>query len=65
MTDYTHPDPAAPGWDDPDFCPFRGGRLTDPGAGVVDHLDAAETCRRRFVEWSKNIAGDVNGEWSG
>lgn len=65
MNVHDHPEPEAPGWDDPDFCPFCGARLADPGAGFLDHLEDAETCRRRFDEWRENVLEDVGGEWSG
>jgi hypothetical protein len=62
---HSHPASDSPNWDDPDFCPFCGARLTDGGAGFMDHIETADTCRERFDDWRENIAGDVGGEWSG
>jgi len=63
--EHTHPDEGAPNWDNPDFCPFCGAALADGGAGFMDHIEDADTCRERFETWRSNIAGDVGGEWSG
>lgn len=60
---HDHPNPSDSGWDNPDFCPFCGTELSDPGAGFIDHLETSETCRRRFKDWRENVAGDVSGEW--
>lgn len=62
---HDHPDADAPGWDNPDYCPFCGTELTDPGSGFMDHLEDAQTCRQRFEDWRENIAGDLGDEWSG
>jgi hypothetical protein len=62
---HDHPEPDAPSWDNPDFCPFCGTELTDGGAGFMDHIEAADTCKQRFEDWRENIAGDVGGEWGG
>jgi hypothetical protein len=50
---------------DPDYCPFCGTRLTDAGAGFVDHTEESEPCRQRFEDWKANVADDVGGEWDG
>lgn len=65
MTSHSHPPRDGPGWDDPDFCPFCGERLTDAGAGFMSHVDESSTCRERFDAWRENVADDVGGEWSG
>jgi hypothetical protein len=59
------PDPEDVDWDDPDPCPFWGGRLRDGGAGFVDHAEASPECMERFEEWRANVADDVAPEWSG
>ncbi|MDG5774892.1 hypothetical protein VB773_15540 [Haloarculaceae archaeon H-GB2-1] len=65
MSSHDHPAEASPEWDTPDFCPFCGTELTDLGAGFVDHLEDAPTCRTRFESWRENVAEDVGGEWGG
>ncbi|WP_340100092.1 DUF7501 family protein [Salinibaculum salinum] len=62
---HDHPDPSTDDWANPDFCPFCGTRLTDPGAGFIDHLDESESCRERFADWREHIADDIGSEWSG
>jgi hypothetical protein len=59
------PDPEDVDWDDPDACPFCGERLTDGGAGFVDHAEANPECMARFEDWRENVADDVGAEWSG
>ncbi|WP_349770077.1 DUF7501 family protein [Halobaculum limi] len=65
MPDHAHPSRDAPGWDDPDFCPFCGTRLADPGSGFIDHLGVAPECRDRFDAWREHVTGDIGGEWGG
>ncbi|MFB6171194.1 MAG: hypothetical protein ABEJ23_01585 [Haloarculaceae archaeon] len=65
MTDHEHPPRDSPDWDRPDFCPFCGAELADGGAGFVDHVADAPTCRERFEAWREQVGGDVGGEWSG
>jgi len=62
---HDHPDPGDSDWDNADFCPFCGAELVDLGAGFIDHIDDADTCRERFEDWRENIAGDIGGEWGG
>jgi hypothetical protein len=65
MTADPHPPRDSDRWDNPDYCPFCGSELTDPGAGFIDHLDSAPTCGARFDEWLDAIRDDMGGEWSG
>ncbi|WP_255151383.1 DUF7501 family protein [Halorarius halobius] len=58
-------DPDAPAWDDPDYCPFCGTRLTSGGAGFIDHLEASPDCETRFAEWLEHVRDDIGGEWGG
>lgn len=62
---HDHPDPDDPRWDDPDFCPFCGERLADPGSGFVDHIETSATCADRFADWRENVVNDIGGEWGG
>lgn len=67
MTDdqYTHPDEDSPNWDNHDFCPFCRAALADAGAGFMEHIETADTCRQRFETWRSNVSGDMGGEWGG
>jgi hypothetical protein len=65
MADYSHPEPGTGEWDDPDFCPFCGTELNDPGAGFIAHVEAAPTCRRRFEAWREGVTDDIGSEWGG
>ncbi|WP_336036971.1 DUF7501 family protein [Halobacterium yunchengense] len=65
MAGHSHPPRDSPEWDDPDFCPFCGAKLTDGGAGFVDHLEDAPECARRFEQWREQVVDDVGGEWGG
>lgn len=51
--------------DDPDYCPFYGVELTDPGAGFIDHIDDAPDCEEQFRDWVDAIRDDMGGDWSG
>jgi hypothetical protein len=62
---HDHPDPEANDWENPDFCPFCGERLSDPGEGFLDHVADSTPCDERFAAWRENIADDIGGEWSG
>ena len=62
---HDHPDPGTDRWADPDFCPFCGEGLTDPGEGFLAHLEESSSCRERFSEWRENVVEDIGGEWSG
>lgn len=62
---HDHPEPTDAGWENPDFCPFCGERLTDPGTGFMDHIEDSDTCHTRFSEWRENISGDMGSEWGG
>lgn len=66
MSDYDHPSPDSPSWDNPDFCPFCGQRLLDGGPSFVEHIGKEEnaSCRERFEQWRENVAGDIGGEWT-
>jgi len=63
--EHDHPDSGADDWANPDFCPFCGERLSNPGEGFLDHLDESPACNERFAEWRGHIGGDMGGEWSG
>lgn len=52
-------------WNRPDYCPFCGAELDDPGAGFIDHLKQSDECASEFETWRQAIAGDIEGEWSG
>jgi hypothetical protein len=62
---HDHPPRDSSAWDNPDVCPFCGARLTDGGAGFMDHIAADEACRERFGAWREAVAGDIGGEWGG
>lgn len=62
---HSHPSPDSPDWDNPDFCPFCGEALPDGGAGFMDHVSEAPSCRERFDAWREAISGDMDGEWIG
>ena len=64
MSSHSHPAPDSSEWNNPDFCPFCGAELTDPGQGFIDHLDSTPTCKERFEDWRDEIKGDIEGEWS-
>lgn len=52
-------------WNRPEYCPFCGQELNDPGAGFIDHLEDNEECAYEFDRWRAAIIDDVEGEWSG
>ncbi|MFC4356921.1 hypothetical protein ACFO0N_03045 [Halobium salinum] len=54
-----------PQWTDTEQCPFCGDQLTDAGAGFIDHIDEEPTCESSFESWRTQVAGDMDGEWSG
>ena len=60
---HEHPDRDTPGWSNPDFCPFCGEGLSDPGVGFIDHLDESSACRERFEEWREYVTEDIGSEW--
>ncbi|MFC7131735.1 MULTISPECIES: DUF7501 family protein [Salinibaculum] len=62
---HDHPESSESDWDNPDFCPFCGAELIDAGAGFMEHIEDAETCRERFEDWRTNIVEDVGEEWGG
>ncbi|WP_431357802.1 DUF7501 family protein [Haloarcula marina] len=49
----------------PGLCPFCGTALRDGGAGFMEHIETADTCRERFEAWLENISGDMEGTWTG
>jgi hypothetical protein len=61
----THPPRESTEWDNPDICPFCGAALRDGGAGFIEHIETAETCRERFEGWLENISGDMGSTWTG
>jgi hypothetical protein len=61
--DHTHPEEGTTDWETPDYCPFCGTGLRDGGAGFMEHIEDAPTCRERFQVWRENVASDVGGEW--
>lgn len=65
MPSDDHPSRESDNWANPDLCPFCGTRLTDGGAGFMDHIDEASVCEERFEAWKEQIRGDMGGEWSG
>jgi hypothetical protein len=65
MTEHSHPPRDSSAWDNPDFRPFCGTELTDPGEGFLDHLETSSTCQERFEAWREAIASDIGSEWSG
>jgi hypothetical protein len=46
--DHTHPEEGTTDWETPDYCPFCGTGLRDGGAGFMEHIEDAPTCRERF-----------------
>ena len=62
---HDHPESSESDWDNPDFCPFCGAELADAGAGFMEHIEDAATCRERFEDWRANIVEDVGEEWGG
>ena len=64
-SDTSHPPRDSAEWNSPDHCPFCGTGLRDGGAGFVEHVETAETCRERFEAWLANIRGDMGGTWTG
>ncbi len=61
---HDHPEPDTDRWSNPDFCPFCGAELTDPGQGFLDHVEETDTCNERFEDWRENIRDDSGSEWS-
>jgi len=61
---HDHPGSDTDRWSNPDFCPFCGVELTDPGQGFLDHIEATDTCNERFEDWRENIRDDIGSEWS-
>jgi len=60
----THPERDSPAWDNPDVCPFCAAPLRDGGAGFVEHIETAQTCRERVEAWQANVSGDMGGTWT-
>ncbi|WP_452166720.1 DUF7501 family protein [Halogranum rubrum] len=39
--------------------------LARRGAGFIEHIETADTCRERFEAWLENISGDMGSTWTG
>lgn len=64
-TDNSHPPRDSDEWANPDLCAFCGENLRDGGAGFMEHIETAETCKARFEDWLENISGDMGSTWTG
>lgn len=60
-----NPSRDAPSWDAPDRCPFCAAKLTDGGAGFIDHIAVSPSCHGRFETWREAVVNDIEGDWSG
>lgn len=52
-------------WNDPEVCPFCGAQIADGGPGFMAHVEVSPQCMAEFDLWREQVAGDVDGEWSG
>lgn len=61
----SHPPQDSDDWANPDLCAFCGENLRDGGAGFMEHIETAETCKARFEDWLENISDDMGSTWTG
>jgi sarcosine oxidase delta subunit len=59
------PTASSPEWNGTRQCPFCQYELDNGGEAFIRHVDTNEECYEGFERWRDNVAGDMQGEWSG